>query len=481
MESSTSNPLMSKDQKLHIVMFPWLAFGHMIPFLELSKLIAQKGHKITFLSTPKNIDRLPKLPPHLSPLITLTKTPLPRVDKLPHDAEATIDLPYDQVKYLKMAYDQLQQPITQLLQDSRPDWVIYDFAPYWLGPIADKLGISTAYFSIFIASSLCFLGPTEILLGRRDDERTKPDDFTVPPKWIPFETTVAFKLFEIKRIFDDVTGDDENIPAMYRMGVVIEGCDLLLVRSSFEFEPQWLKLLHEIHRKPVLPVGQLSPVMMTIQDSGNDDENKEWKEIKGYLDKQEKGSVVYVAFGSEAKPNQLELTEIAHGLELSGLPFFWALRKRRGPADPEPVELPDGFEDRVRGRGVVWTGWAPQVKILSHDSVGGFLSHSAWSSVVEAIRFEKPLILLTFLAEQGLNARVLEEKKMGYSIPRDDQDGSFTRDSVADSVRLVVVEGEGKVYRDKVREIKEVFVDRNIQDKYVNDLMGYLKSHKKQN
>ena len=101
-----------------------------------------------------------------------------------------------------------------------------------------------------------------------------------------------------------------------------------------------MKLLQEIHRKPVLPVGQLSPVVTTCQDSGNDDENKEWKEIKGFLDKQEKGSVVYVAFGSEAKPSQLKLTELAHGLEISGLSFFWALRKQRGPADPEFVELP---------------------------------------------------------------------------------------------------------------------------------------------
>ncbi|KAL6987465.1 hypothetical protein U1Q18_013213 [Sarracenia purpurea var. burkii] len=78
----------------------------------------------------------------------------------------------------------------------------------------------------------------------------------------------------------------------------------------------------------------------------------------------------------------------------------------------------------MKKRGVVWTTWAPQLKILSHDSVGGFLSHSAWSSVVEAIQFEKPLILLTFLAEQGLNARLLEEKKMAYSIPRYYQNGS---------------------------------------------------------
>ncbi|CAL5323731.1 unnamed protein product [Camellia sinensis] len=475
---STSNPSMSKDQKLHIVMFPWLAFGHMIPFLELSKLIAQKRHTVSFISTPKNIDRLPKLPPNLAPLINLVKVQLPKVDKLPENAESTIDLPYDKVKYLKKAYDQLQQPITQLLQDMAPEWVIYDFAPYWLGPIASKLGISRAYFSIFIAASLCFLGPAPALMGLTPDHRTKPEDFTVPPKWVPFESTVAFRLFEINRVFDDVTtGDDENIPATYRVGATIEGCNVLAVRSSHEFEPEWLKLLQEIHQKPVIPVGQLPPIL----NSGDYDDNDEWKAMKEWLDKQSKGSVVYVAFGSEAKPSQAEVTEIALGLELSKLPFFWALRTQRGLGDTDVVELPDGFEDRMKGRGVVWTSWVPQLEILSHDSVGGFLSHSGWSSVVEAIQFEKALILLTFLAEQGLNARLLEEKKMGYSVPRDEKDGWFTRDSVAESLRLVMVETEGKIYRERIKKMKGLFVDRNVQDEYVNNLLDYFKSHRERN
>ncbi|CAL5365140.1 unnamed protein product [Camellia sinensis] len=359
-----------------------------------------------------------------------------------------------------------------------PEWVIYDFAPYWLCPIASKLGISRAYFSIFIAASLCFLGHAPALMGLTPDHRTKPEDFTLPPKWVPFESTVAFRLFEINRVFDDVTtGDDENIPATYRVGATIEGCNVLAVRSSHEFEPEWLKLLQEIHQKPVIPVGQLPPIL----NSGDYDDNDEWKAMKEWLDKQSKGSVVYVAFGSEAKPSQAEVTEIALGLELSKLPFFWALRTRRGLADTDVVELPDGFEDRMKGRGVVWTSWVPQLKILSHDSVGGFLSHSAWSPVVEAIQFEKALILLTFLAEQGLNARLLEEKKMGYSVPRYEQDGWFTRDSVSESLRLVMVEIEGKIYRERIKEMKGLFVDRNVQDKYVNNLLDYFKSHRERN
>ena len=109
---------MAKNSKmLHIGVFPWLAFGHMIPYLELSKLIAQKGHKISFISTPRNIDRLPKLSPNLTPFLNFVKLPMPYVENLPENAEATTDVTYEQVKYLKLAQDGLEESMAKFLED----------------------------------------------------------------------------------------------------------------------------------------------------------------------------------------------------------------------------------------------------------------------------------------------------------------------------------------------------------------------------
>ncbi|CBI40857.3 unnamed protein product, partial [Vitis vinifera] len=303
---------MENPEKLHIVMFPWLAFGHILPYLQLSKLIAQKGHRISFISTPRNIDRLPKLPPILQPLINLIKLPLPKVDNLPENAEATTDLPYEKTPYLKKAFDGLQEPLTHFLINSHPDWVVHDFAPHWLPPVLDEHGVSRSFFSIYGASTLCFAGSTSIMLGS-GDPRKELHQFAVPPPWVPFPSNLGLPPFQMKRILGYDQPNLSGVSDSYRMGSVISACDVVAVRS-------WL-----------LP--PLAPV------SGEDDS---WIPILEWLDKQEKASVVY-----------------RH----------------------DSVELPDGFEDRTKDRGVVWRTWAPQLRILGHESVGGFVTHCGLSSV----------------------------------------------------------------------------------------------------
>ena len=67
---------MANEEKLHMAIFPWLAYGQVMPYFELFKFLAQKGHKVSSISAPKNIHRLPNL---LS-LINLVELPLPYIN-----------------------------------------------------------------------------------------------------------------------------------------------------------------------------------------------------------------------------------------------------------------------------------------------------------------------------------------------------------------------------------------------------------------
>ncbi|KAI7735891.1 hypothetical protein M8C21_018958, partial [Ambrosia artemisiifolia] len=468
----------TSDVKLHIAMFPWLAFGHLIPFLELAKLMASKGHNISFISTPRNIDRIPKIPQTLSHFISFIKIDLPKVENLPENAESTRDLPANKVPYLKIACDGLKIPMLDFLNNNNTslDWIICDFATYWLGQIAADHGVRTAYFSVYPALFLGFFGtPDTAMYG--DADRASHEEFIKLPKWVPFESQVRACLFQLTRIPRNSTLGIKNVRDPYRLGATIRGCDAVIVRSSLGFEPDWLNLLKELYQKPVIPVGLL-PTEANDDDYSDDSINASWLETKQWLDKHEKGSVVYIAFGTETKPSQYELTQLALGLELSGLPFYWVLIDQRGLSDDEVLELPIGFEERTRGRGVVCRSWAPQFKIVSHDSVGGLLIHSGMSSVVEGLQLGKPLVLLPFMIDQGLIASYLVEKKMACMVHREDVDGLFTPELVADSLSLVMVKEDGKMYREKAKEMMCLFGNRDVQDKYLAELMHFLQKRK---
>lgn len=466
-------------KKLQIAVFPWLAFGHMIPFLEVAKLIAQKGHHVYFISTPRNIDRLPKLPSHLLPFITFVKLPFPADQNLPENAEATSDIPLDKMPYLKKAHDELQQPLSDFLEsNSSLDWIIYDFAPFWLPPMAAKQGIRQVFFSIFNAWTCCSFSSTTEAMINGYDPRSEPEHFTVPPKWVTFPTKLAFRLHDAKKWISFANQQNvSGVSDFYRCGLVIQGCDLLAIRSCMELEPEWLNLYGDLHRKQVVPLG-----LLPLSVEGQAEKDDSWVEINMWMDEQGKESVVYVALGSEFTLSQQELTELALGLELSGLPFFWALRIRKGldatGSEQPSLKLPEGFEDRVKGRGIVWTRWAPQLRILNHESVGGFLTHCGWSSIIEGLLFGCPLVMLPFMVDQGLNATVMEERNIGVVVPRkDDEDGLFTRDDVAESLRLVMADEqkEGKSsYREEARKMAKLFGDRELHQKYMDDFIKQL-------
>lgn len=340
---------MADNRKLHVAVFPWLAFGHLIPFFEVAKFIAQKGHKISFLSTPRNMNRLPTLPPDLVPCFDFVNLTLPRIENLPENAEATMDVPPEDIHFLKKAFDGLEDELTQFLESSTPDWIIYDFAPYWLPPIAAQLRISRAHFFVTNAWFLDFFGPTSVMIDSPKKDLTLKD-YTAPPKWIPFPTNLAYRMYEWKRTLETSNKPGGSVTDTHRLGSAISGCDMIIIRHCFEFEPLWLNLLEELHHKPVIPLGLMPPGDQEIEII---DKNESWVSIKEWLDVQKKLSAVYVALGSEVGPSQDELTELALGLELSGLSFFWALRRS------DSLELPNGFLERVKDRGIVWETWAP--------------------------------------------------------------------------------------------------------------------------
>ena len=142
-------------------------------------------------------------------------------------------------------------------------------------------------------------------------------------------------------------------------------------------------------------------------------------DVMTWLDRCGDNTVVYACFGSQAELNSKQIEGLALGLEKSGARFIWSIK---GPTngDVEGVhwkQLPPGFEDRVAGRGLIIRGWSPQVMILSHRSVGAFLTHCGWNSVLEGLVAGVSMLAWPMGADQYLNSILLvNELKVAVKV-----------------------------------------------------------------
>nr|GMC56546.1 UDP-glycosyltransferase 73C3-like [Ipomoea batatas] len=126
------------------------------------------------------------------------------------------------------------------------------------------------------------------------------------------------------------------------------------------------------------------------------------------------------------------------------------------------------YEERVKEQqGLVIYGWAPQVLILSHPSIGGFLTHCGWNSSLEAITSGLPLITWPLFAEQFLNERLIVNVlkigvRVGMEFPvlfgAEEQTGvQVNRDDIVVAIDEVMGRGEeAEMRRERMKKLGEM-------------------------
>ncbi|KAI3874733.1 hypothetical protein MKW92_024561 [Papaver armeniacum] len=401
------------EKKLHVVVFPWLAIGHLIPFFHLSISLAKQGIQISFVSTPKNLQKIPQ---NLSSLMTLVSIPLNHDPKnLPESAESSNDIPIQKTQYLKKAFDGLELPLTNYLINSKPDYIIHDYASYWVPKISENLGIPCVF--------LWFHGFIHRLYS-----------FTTTPKWITFPTDIVYRTHEVLEYFKVLL--HRMIKLMMVMILKNDGYKAVPDTRRFGmFESDWLSLLNQLYKKPVIPLGFLPPPLVEDQEESNN-----WVEIKTWLDKQKQGSVIYVALGTEAALSQEQVNELAVGLESSGLPFFWVLRK---PLNNSEQSLPSDLKiERVDAPSLYEVGAS---KML------------ATRVSVEGLAFGRVLVFLPMLNDQGFEF---------YSFRREKGWSKYKGMNKTDR----------QVLRNNAKEMIDIFGNEKLNVSYVNDFVQFLKN-----
>ncbi|MFS8002009.1 putative trans-zeatin O-beta-D-glucosyltransferase [Helianthus anomalus] len=178
-----------------------------------------------------------------------------------------------------------------------------------------------------------------------------------------------------------------------------------------------------------------------------------------WLDKQPSNSVIFISFGTTTSFSEKQIKEIATGLEKSEQKFVWVVRDAdRGDSSKDNtihVELPEGFEDRVKDRGLVVREWAPQLDILAHPSIGGFVSHCGWNSCIESISMGVPIAAWPMHSDQPNNA-VLVTKILKVGIVVKDwcqREEVVAAEVVEKAVKRLIGSKEGEEIRKRAVEI----------------------------
>jgi hypothetical protein len=229
--------------------------------------------------------------------------------------------------------------------------------------------------------------------------------------------------------------------------------DGVIINTFDAFEARALKALKS---GLCLPEGETPPLFcigpMISPPSKGDDERGSL--CLSWLDSQPSQSVVFLCFGSMGRFPKAQLNEIAIGLEKSEQRFLWVVRS---DVDSEKLSLdellPEGFLERTKEKGMVVRNWAPQGAILRHNSVGGFVTHCGWNSVLEAVCEGVPMIAWPMYAEQRLNRLIMVEE-MKVALKLYETNGFVSGAELGERVKELMESNHGVEIRERILKMK---------------------------
>ncbi|KAK9912882.1 hypothetical protein M0R45_036716 [Rubus argutus] len=401
-----------------LVFIPFAGVGHLISTVEIAKFLISRDD-------------------HLFITILIMKAPfdskLESIEAASQKHIKFINLPESNVDFTNMTRNAfrkafmesykpyVREAVTKLAESTesapRLAGFVIDMFCTTMIDVANEFGVPTYIFFTSNAGFLGLLFHHQMIHDEHDVEVTGLKNletelvlpsfvYPVPPKALPstlMDKEGATSFVDSARRFRETKG--------------------ILINTFSELESHALRSLSSYGEiPPVYPVGPILKLKTEDDAPEGSDQARQKTDIIEWLDDQIPSSVVFLCFGSMGSFGEEQVKEIACALEQSGHRFLWSLRrpppkgKFAHPSDytdPAGV-LPDGFLERTARIGKV-IGWAPQVAVLAHPAVGGFVSHCGWNSILESLWFGVPIATWPMYAEQQMNAFEMV-KELGLAV-----------------------------------------------------------------
>ncbi|KAK7350429.1 hypothetical protein VNO77_09064 [Canavalia gladiata] len=439
------------EKKACIAMVPSPGLSHLIPLVEFAKELVLQNHNlhVTFLiptlgsPTPSTKALLNTLPPNMD----FTILPQANMPDLPESIETATKMKL----IVKNSIPFLHEALKSLTSQTHLIALVFGIFSTDAHYLAKQFNLLSYAFYASGATILSFC-----LSLPKLDKTTSNEFFSDLIKTVSVPGCV--NPFQVKDLPTPVLRErsSETYKSFLDVCQTLSLVDGVIVNTFMDLEPNVIRTLQEKDGPCVYPIG---PIIQT----------KSSREINGsmcmtWLDNQSPNSVLFVSFGSGGTLSHDQLNELAFGLELSGHKFLWVMRapnKFAGSAyfigqNVDPLEyLPNGFFDRTKGQGLVVPSWAPQIEVLGHKSIGGFLSHCGWNSTLESVVNGVPMIAWPLFGEQRMNAIILIDELKVAVRPIVDESDIVKREEVANVVKRVMEGEEGLEMRKRMQELSD--------------------------
>ncbi|XP_051146575.1 scopoletin glucosyltransferase-like [Andrographis paniculata] len=445
--------------KPHIYLIPVMAPGHMIPMVDLARKLARLGARSTIITTPLNashffrtIERDRK--DGFEVAISIVEFPCQEAG-LPAGCENLSSTTTSEMtfKFIK-AMDLFQEPVEKLLQDGDPNCIVAGAFFWWANDVAARLNIPRLVFYGTGCFPMCV---SKCLKMHKENGLLDSEEFVVPG--LPDEVKMS------RRQLPEEFKEEDKSPfaETYKKIVAAESRSFGMVVNTFqELEPAYVRLMQELMGIKIWNVGPISLFYGSIEDKAHRGReasvNDDHQDCLNWLNSKKPDSVVYICFGSMARFSSSQLVEIAEGLRASGREFIWVVGELAGDDEWSP----EGFERRLEGKGLIITGWAPQVLILEHEAVGGFITHCGWNSLLEGVAGGVPMVTWPLSAEQFFNEKfVVEILKIGIPVGvrewtrRTQEREAVKREDVEKAMRRLMGEEEGDELRIRAKNLRD--------------------------
>lgn len=235
----------------------------------------------------------------------------------------------------------------------------------------------------------------------------------------------------------------------------VETNQRVLVNSFEALEPEAMRAFENLN---MISIGPLIPADFLDKKDPTEDNKfgcqthifQPSNDCVEWLDSKTEMSVVYVSFGSLCALSKVQMEEVARAMLDCGFSFLWVIKEKE--------EELLSYREELEKKGKI-VKWCSQVEVLSHSSLGCFLTHCGWNSTLESLVLGVPVVAFPQWMDQMTNAKLIEDVwKIGVRVDHEvNEDGIVRGDEIRRCLEVVMGSGEkGEELRRNAKKWKEL-------------------------